>query len=43
MIVSSCKSVELFILEEVGDGENDVASNVSSPYVSPSKRKEIKQ
>ncbi|CAO3618048.1 unnamed protein product [Mucor hiemalis] len=43
MIVSSCKSVELFILEEVGDSENDVASNVSSPYVSPSKRKENKQ
>lgn len=40
MIISSCKSTELFILEDNGS-DDDVASDISSPYVSPSKEKKI--
>lgn len=46
MIIYSSKCVEEYITCEEIDDDNDddkeVGSNLSSPYVSPSKRKEVR-
>ncbi|KAI9260269.1 hypothetical protein EDC94DRAFT_610619 [Helicostylum pulchrum] len=43
MLLYSSKSVEHYIVDEESNSENEAGSNLSSPYVSPTKRKETKR